>query len=77
MFQTQFISVIAGHDKKGILSAKNRIEILVESGRQKQAFTHFLSIPIISKDVRHRFMDFKEDVLRFCDAVCLQMIRLM
>ncbi|XP_077987756.1 activating signal cointegrator 1 complex subunit 1-like [Glandiceps talaboti] len=58
--------VITGHDKKGITSAMTRIDVLVDSARQRQQFTHFVSIPITSKDVTNGFEDFKLDVLREC-----------
>ncbi|KAK6194383.1 hypothetical protein SNE40_000024 [Patella caerulea] len=60
--------VIQGHDKKGIFSAKTRIEVMVDSARHKQPFTHFLSIPIVSEVVIGGFEDFKTDVLRECDG---------
>lgn len=62
-------SVIQGRDRKGIISAKTRIDILVESGRQKLPFTHFLSIPVQSPDIRDGFEDFKKQVLDKCKGV--------
>ncbi|XP_071085062.1 activating signal cointegrator 1 complex subunit 1-like [Haliotis cracherodii] len=58
--------VILGHDRKGVSSAKTRIDLIVESARQKQPFTHFLSICI--NGIEHSFVDFKTDVLRECDG---------
>ncbi|GAB1605456.1 activating signal cointegrator 1 complex subunit 1-like isoform X2 [Argonauta hians] len=60
--------VIIGRDKKGVVSAHTRLEIIVVSARQKQPFTHFLSIPIIDKTVHGHVLDFKDDVLRECDG---------
>ncbi|KAL5004729.1 hypothetical protein ScPMuIL_018185 [Solemya velum] len=60
--------VIIGHDRKGVLSAKTRVEVLVDSARQKQQFTHFLSFPVIGENVKQGFSDFKADVLRECDG---------
>ncbi|ESP05047.1 hypothetical protein LOTGIDRAFT_230082 [Lottia gigantea] len=60
--------VIMGRDKKGVVSAKTRIDVLVNSARNKQQFTHFLSIPVVSDAVIGGFEDFKIDVLRECDG---------
>lgn len=58
--------VIVGRDKKGVSSARTRVELLVISARQKQPFTHFLSIPISDENIRVKTDDFKTDVLREC-----------
>lgn len=60
--------VIQGPDKQGIRSAKTRIDVLLDSGRQKQAFTHFLSIPLTDDILQTSLADFKMDVLRECDG---------
>ncbi|XP_060065477.1 activating signal cointegrator 1 complex subunit 1-like [Ylistrum balloti] len=60
--------VIVGAERKGIISAKTRIDVIVSTARQKEQFTHFLSIPITSAEVTNRFLEFKEDVLRECDG---------
>ncbi|XP_029648191.2 activating signal cointegrator 1 complex subunit 1 isoform X1 [Octopus sinensis] len=60
--------VILGRDKKGVVSAYTRLELLVISARQKQPFTHFLSIPITAKSIHNQVLEFKEDVLRECDG---------
>ena len=66
----QFYStVILGHDRNGVLSAKTRVEVLLDSGRQKQPFTHFLSVPLTDKHIQDSLADFKADVLRECDGV--------
>ena len=64
-----FLAVIVGKEKKGVTSARSRVQILVESARQKQPFTHFLSIPITSKDITKSFYTFKEEVLLSCEKV--------
>lgn len=60
--------VIQGHDRNGVISAKTRIDVLVDSGRQKSPFTHFLSIPFNAKHLQDSLSDFKNDVLRECDG---------
>ncbi|XP_052783371.1 activating signal cointegrator 1 complex subunit 1-like isoform X2 [Mya arenaria] len=60
--------VIQGHDKQGVTSAKTRIEVLLDSGRQKTPFTHFLSVPFNTQTLQDSLVDFKNDVLRECDG---------
>lgn len=55
--------VVQGHDKKSVSSAKTRIEVLVDSARKRQPFTHFLSIPIQSEEIVEKFEEFKFNVL--------------
>ena len=62
--------VIQGHDRKGVLSAKTRIDVLVESARQKQPFTHFLSFPFVDDGITERLEEFKSDVQLNCGGVC-------
>ena len=52
-----------------MLSAKTRVEVLLDSGRQKQPFTHFLSVPLTDKHIQGTLADFKTDILRECDGV--------
>ncbi|OWF52184.1 activating signal cointegrator 1 complex subunit 1-like [Mizuhopecten yessoensis] len=59
---------IVGVDRKGIVSAKTRIDVIVSTARQKEQFTHFLSIPVTSAKIIENFLEFKDDVLRECDG---------
>lgn len=59
--------VITGPERKGVVSAKTRIDVIVDSVRRKEPFTHFLSLPVNSQPIRERFLEFQEDVLRKCD----------
>ena len=43
--------------------ACNRIDSIVYSARQKQGFTHFLSIPCNSQEIKDSFEDFKQKIL--------------
>ncbi|KAM9716229.1 activating signal cointegrator 1 complex subunit 1 [Menidia menidia] len=58
--------VITGSSKAGVSSAVTRIELLVESFRRKQPFTHFLSFPLNNSKVQEGFLKFKEEVLQQC-----------
>uniref|UniRef100_UPI003467EF77 Activating signal cointegrator 1 complex subunit 1 n=1 Tax=Alvinella pompejana TaxID=6376 RepID=UPI003467EF77 len=60
--------VISGHDRQGILSAKTRLDLLIESARRRQPFTHFISIPVNSQPIQDKFIEFKDDVVRFCSG---------
>lgn len=60
--------VIQGHDRNGVISAKTRIDVLLDSGRQKSQFTHFLSVPFNTKHLQDGLIDFKNEVLRECDG---------
>ena len=63
---SSFQLVITGSNRKGVVSAKTRIEILIDTSRQRMPFTHFLSIPIVSENIKSTFEEFKTDVLQNC-----------
>lgn len=58
--------VITGSHKAAVLSAVTRIEVLIDSFRRKQPFTHFLSFPLNDPKVQEGFQKFKDDVLEQC-----------
>nr|XP_033798246.1 activating signal cointegrator 1 complex subunit 1 isoform X2 [Geotrypetes seraphini] len=58
--------VITGQQHSGVISARTRIEVLVETFRKKQPFTHFLSFPLNQPEIQEHFLQFKEDVLEQC-----------
>lgn len=68
------LPVIQGHEKKGVLSAKTRIEVLVDSARQRLPFTHFLSIPVQGEDVVEKFEDFKFQIMEDKQRVCIYLL---
>ena len=53
-----------------MVSAKTRIDVIVDSVRRREPFTHFLSLPVTSPSVREKFLEFQDEVLRSCDSVC-------
>ncbi|CAB1343963.1 unnamed protein product [Coregonus sp. 'balchen'] len=55
--------VITGSQKAAVSSAVTRVELLVESFRRKQPFTHFLSFALNHPQVQDGFLRFKEEVL--------------
>lgn len=58
--------VITGSQKAAVSSAVTRVEVLVESFRKKQPFTHFLSFPLNDPKIQEGFLRFKDEVLQQC-----------
>ncbi|XP_033963372.1 activating signal cointegrator 1 complex subunit 1 [Pseudochaenichthys georgianus] len=58
--------VITGSHKAAVSSAVTRVELLVESYRKKQPFTHFLSFPLSNPKIQEGFLTFKDEVLKQC-----------
>ncbi|XP_067876551.1 activating signal cointegrator 1 complex subunit 1 isoform X2 [Heterodontus francisci] len=58
--------VITGQQRAGVASAQTRIEVMLESFRRKQPFTHFLSFAINHLTIQEQFVKFKERVLEEC-----------
>ncbi|XP_061083801.1 activating signal cointegrator 1 complex subunit 1 [Conger conger] len=58
--------VITGQQRGAVSSAVTRIEVLMESFRKKQPFTHFLSFPLNHPQIQEQFLKFKEEVLEQC-----------
>ncbi|XP_068927186.1 activating signal cointegrator 1 complex subunit 1 isoform X5 [Petaurus breviceps papuanus] len=61
-------SIIMGQQRGGVISAKTRIDVLVESFRRKQPFTHFLSFSLNQPSVQEGFLKFQEKVLEKCSV---------
>lgn len=57
---------ITGPTKRSIILARRNIDVIVASARQKLPFTHFLSIPMNSSQIKENFASFKDSVLRSC-----------
>ncbi|XP_058477106.1 activating signal cointegrator 1 complex subunit 1 [Solea solea] len=58
--------VITGSHKAAVSSALTRVEVLVDSFRRKQPFTHFLSFPLNDPKIQEGFLKFKDQVLQQC-----------
>lgn len=54
---------IVGRSRRSIISARNRIDLLVESSRKKVQFTHFLSVPLTDTNIINEFREFQKDVV--------------
>ncbi|XP_011883478.1 PREDICTED: activating signal cointegrator 1 complex subunit 1 isoform X2 [Vollenhovia emeryi] len=55
--------VITGRERKDIISARHRIDLLIEASKKKIRYTHFLSIPLNKKEIIDNYLSFKKDVL--------------
>lgn len=55
--------VITGSSRKSLVAARSRIELIVIGARNKQQFTHFLSVPLSVPEVIKRFLDFRHKVV--------------
>ncbi|XP_015263170.1 PREDICTED: activating signal cointegrator 1 complex subunit 1 isoform X2 [Gekko japonicus] len=62
--------VITGQHRNGVISARTRIDVLVESFRKKQPFTHFLSFALNQPVIQEKFLQFKKEVLEKCSNDC-------
>ena len=60
---------ISGGDRRSVMTAANRIDVMVAAARNKQPFTHFISIPVNMEHVKERFLQFKSEVLQSCQNV--------
>lgn len=69
-------AVITGPQKSAVASAVTRIEVLLESFRRKQPFTHFLSFALNQPQVQEGFQHFKAEVLEHCSQVGQQILLL-
>ncbi|XP_023943938.2 activating signal cointegrator 1 complex subunit 1 [Bicyclus anynana] len=60
---------IIGSSVANVKAAVRRINIIVMSSRMRQAYTHFVSIPMNSPEIVKNFEKFKEEVLRKCSGI--------
>jgi len=60
---------ISGGDRRSVMTAANRIDVMVAAARNKHPFTHFISIPVNMEHVRECFLQFKNEVLQSCQNV--------
>lgn len=55
--------MITGQTRNAIVSARHRIDLIIQSSRKKVRYTHFLSIPLNKEDIINKFSLFKNDIL--------------
>lgn len=63
------VLVVTGCDHKGVAAAYSQITLLVSSIRKRYPFTHFVSIPLQSSEVKTGLLQFQEDVLSLMKRV--------
>jgi activating signal cointegrator complex subunit 1 len=56
--------IVSGDSKSGVANACSRILLIVESSRSKMGHTHFISIPMNTKEMQDAQLKFKQDVLQ-------------
>jgi len=61
--------VITGSDRRGVINASNRIDVIVAAARNKMSFTHFISLPVNTQPIQESFMKFRQEVLENCSDV--------
>ena len=64
-----FYLVISGTRRKNVSSCRHKIELIIESSRQKIPPTHFLSFPLYNKEIIKNLEEFKSAVLETCRQV--------
>ena len=50
---------IRGSSKRDIILAKRCIDAIIATSRQKLTYTHFISVPMISEEIKKNFEKFK------------------
>ncbi|KAE8745713.1 hypothetical protein FOCC_FOCC007597 [Frankliniella occidentalis] len=58
--------VVTGTTRESIVRARRRMELIALTARQKQQFTHFLSLPVNNENIKSGFLKFQEQVLNEC-----------
>ncbi|KAK7807772.1 hypothetical protein U0070_000087, partial [Myodes glareolus] len=64
--ETKTSIMITGQHRNGVISARTRIDVLLDTFRRRQPFTHFLSFFLNEVEVQERFLKFQEEVLEKC-----------
>ena len=59
---------VSGPSRFSVAMACNRIDSIVSSARQRQGFTHFLSLPMNHPEIQAAFLKFKESVMSKLDC---------
>ena len=62
---------VSGSSRYSVATACNRIDSIVSSARQRQGFTHFISIPMNSAKMQESFLAFKVRLPSFLYLLCL------
>ena len=52
-----------------VMTCRNRILLMISAARERQQFTHFISIPFNSKTMRKNFKGFVDTLMWKCREV--------
>ena len=66
----KLVSVITATKREAIVSARHRIDLLVETSRKKLRPTHFLSIPMKNETIASNYEKFKNIALHETGKDC-------
>lgn len=55
--------IVKGTSAKAVTACRQRIELIVLGARNRQHFTHFLSIPLDSEEIKSNYIKFREKIL--------------
>lgn len=61
--------MITGQHRNGVISARTRVDVLLDTFRRRQPFTHFLAFFLNEVEVQERFLKFQKEVLEKCSMV--------
>jgi len=56
--------VISGKERSGVIASRNKIMNLIDLNRRDQPAVHFLSVQLITDEIRQKFHEFKKEVLQ-------------
>ncbi|KAK2098481.1 hypothetical protein P7K49_023932, partial [Saguinus oedipus] len=73
-FEPLHFNLITGQHRNGVISARTRIDVLLDTFRRKQPFTHFLSFFLNEVEVQEGFLRFQEEVLAKCSMYKIQVL---
>ena len=75
----EYFLAITGFNQRDVSSARNRIDLIVESSRKKIDMTHFISVPTNSDTIIKNYIEFKNDVLnnigKNCRNICEEVFK--
>ncbi|KAK4879746.1 hypothetical protein RN001_007892 [Aquatica leii] len=54
---------VAGSNERDVVTAKNRIDLLIWQARDKHSLTHFVSIPLVTDLIKYNFDSFKTGII--------------
>ncbi|KAF5305208.1 hypothetical protein FQA39_LY09296 [Lamprigera yunnana] len=60
---------ITGSSERDVITAKNRIDLILWQARDVHRLTHFISIPLITDIIKYNFDSFKSSILHEATAI--------